>query len=163
MSKITKEITVDLTRKCKTKAIFAKQFDNGCRRLLVTLTDNGKMYTPPKGAVATVNVLRADGESKAFPANITQDGKLDITLGAWTLNSVGETKCTVALYFGSNQRLSSPEIILDVGAELYEGDDIYEDSEYSLLSALLADCSEVMTAEIKRETNEQNRISEENR
>ena len=176
MIEITKEITVDLTRKNKTRVIFAKQLDNGCRKILVTLTDNGKEYSVPQDAVVTVNVLRSDGESNAFLAAVTKDGRLEATLGSWTLGVAGETKCSFSLYFDGNKRLSTPEIILEVGAELYTGDGISSDQNYSILTALISDCSEIKEAESGRiveeisrsnaeklrVANEEKRISNEN-
>lgn len=161
MNEIIKELTVDLTRKSNIRAVFAKQFDSGTRKLLITLTNNGQKFIPPKGAVATVNIKRSDGESSGFAAKITDDSKIEVTLGAWALNTVGEVKCTVALYFDDNKRLSSPEITLDVGAELYTGDDIAEDEEYSLLTTLLSDCSAVLSDEIARKISENSRVDAE--
>ena len=161
MNEIIKELTVDLTRKSNIRAVFAKQFDSGTRKLLITLTNNGQKFIPPKGAVATVNIKRSDGESSGFAAKITDDSKIEVTLGAWALNTVGEVKCTVALYFDDNKRLSSPEITLDVGAELYTGDDIAKDEEYSLLTTLLSDCSAVLSDEIARKISENSRVDAE--
>lgn len=161
MNEIIKEITIDLTRKSKTRVVFAKQLDNGSRKLKVSLTDNGRNCIAPKTAIATFNVLRADGESNAFPASITSDGKIEVTLGSWTLAVSGEARCTFAIYFDKDKRLSTPEIILEVGEELYTGEDVSIDSDYSLLTSLLSECALAVDAEAKRGANELNRAANE--
>ena len=161
MIEITKEITVDLTRKSNTRVIFARQLDNGCRKILVGLTSNGKEYIVPEYAIATVNVLRPDGESNAFSASVTEDGRVEVTLGAWTLGVAGETKCNISLYYDGGRKLSTPDIILDVGEELYSGDDVSSDQNYSLLTSLISDCSEILEAEADRVIAEENRVGAE--
>lgn len=189
MTDIIRKITLDFTRKSDARVIFASQQDIGTRRFILELTDGGKPYFVDKSTVATVNVLRPDGNSEAFMATIRDDGTLMYVADMWTLELAGEVKCSVSLYDGSERKLTSASFIIDVCESLYLGNNISEAANYSTLVALMSEVNGLlneakandeaergrvnaewerianenvrMGAESLRETNELNRISAE--
>ena len=138
MTEILKKISVDLSRRGNTRLIFARQNDQGSRRVSIKLTDCGKPYFVPKSTVATINILRSDGASAAFSADVTDSGNVEFTLGLWALSVSGEARCSVSLY-DKDSKLTSADFTLDVLDTLYQGDGISEDTEYTLLTSLLSE------------------------
>ena len=119
MKEITKCITLDLQRRGNTRMIFARQNDMLSRQIRIALTAGGVSYPVPKDTVALLNILRADGESAAFAAEITDDGEIEITLSLWMLSSAGETRCSVSLIDSDGRTLTSEDFTLDVLETLY--------------------------------------------
>ena len=158
MKEITKCITLDLQRRGNTRMIFARQNDMLSRQIRIALTAGGVSYPVPKDTVALLNILRADGESAAFAAEITDDGEIEITLSLWMLSSAGETRCSVSLIDSDGRTLTSEDFTLDVLETLYEGSDVMTDENYSLFTALMADMAEIKLAELERVAEENSRI-----
>ena len=158
MKEITKCITLDLQRRGNTRMIFARQNDMLSRQIRIALTAGGVSYPVPKDTVALLNILRADGESAAFAAEITDDGEIEITLSLWMLSSAGETRCSVSLIDSDGRTLTSEDFTLDVLETLYEGSDVMTDENYSLFTALMADMAEIKLAELERVEKENSRI-----
>ena len=155
MTEIVRKISVDLSRRGNTRLIFARQNDRGSRRVSIKLTDCGRPYFVPSGTVATINILRSDGQSAAFAADVTEGGEIEFTLTLWALSAVGEARCSVSLYGGDQRKLTSADFTLDVLDALYSGDDIREDEECGLLTALLSEVSEFKVAEEERQDAEE--------
>lgn len=155
MTEIVRKISVDLSRRGNTRLIFARQNDRGSRRVSIKLTDCGRPYFVPSGTVATINILRSDGQSAAFAADLTEAGEIEFTLTLWALSAVGEARCSVSLYGGDQRKLTSADFTLDVLDALYSGDDIREDEECGLLTALLSEVSEFKVAEEERQDAEE--------
>ena len=155
MTEIVRKISVDLSRRGNTRLIFARQNDRGSRRVSIKLTDCGRPYFVPSGTVATINILRSDGQSAAFAADVTEAGEIEFTLTLWALSAVGEARCSVSLYGGDQSKLTSADFTLDVLDALYSGDDIREDEECGLLTALLSEVSEFKVAEEERQDAEE--------
>ena len=161
MTEIIKQITVDLSRKSHTRAIFARQNDNLGRRLLITLTDNGKEYFVLPETVVTISVLLPNGTSAAYAAEVTRDGKVSFAPASQFLSTAGEMKCSVSLYDSNGLKLTSSSFYIDVEGELHSGEDITENEDYSLLTALLAECSEFKSNESSRIVAENTRKANE--
>lgn len=164
MNEITKCITVDLQRRGSTRLIFARQNDMLSRRLLIALTAGGVAYPVPQGTQALLNILRADGESSAFSADVTEEGNIAVTLSLWMLSAAGETRCSVSLIDSDGKKLTSDDFTLDVLETLYDGSEIAEDENHSVLTDLMADMAEIREAELARAEAEQERaLAEEKR
>ncbi|MBQ8408990.1 MAG: BppU family phage baseplate upper protein [Clostridia bacterium] len=169
MKEITKSITVDLLRRGNTRLIFARQNDALSRKILIALTAGGAPYPIPSGTQAILNVLRSDGQSSAFSAEVTDGGEVEVTLSLWMLSASGETRCSISLIDTEGKKLTSDDFTIDVLETLYDGEEIATDDNYSLLTALMADIalieeteSERIEAERLREENESARITAEN-
>ena len=161
MNEITKHISLDLARNDSARITFAKQYDHLGRKILVSLTDSGRDYTVSSQAIATLNILRPDGESGNFRAEITADGKILLTLTAWMLEKCGEVCCTVALYFEGDVKISTPKFMIEVGEAIESENEIDESESVSVLTSLISDCSEIEAVESRRVRNENQRIENE--
>ncbi|MBE6685022.1 MAG: DUF2479 domain-containing protein [Ruminococcaceae bacterium] len=148
MTEVTKNITVDLSRKGNTRAVFARQNDKGSRVLNITLTDGGESYFVPYGTVAVINFLRSDGENASFAATVNEAGGVSYTLGLWALAVEGSVRCSISLYGDGEKKLTSSDFYLDVLEALYSDDDFTEDTDSSAMTALL---SSVATLEAKHD------------
>lgn len=161
MKEIIKTVTADFARRGSARLIFARQDDSNTRRINIILTDGGKVYYVPQNCVAIVNILRPDGKSAAYSAEINEDGSVSFLLGVWALEVVGEVKCSVSIFEGDEKKLTSADFLLDVETSLYSGDDISNDSNYSLLVDLMSDIADIEAVEEARVTAEEKRASAE--
>ena len=151
MTNITKNITVDLSRKSNTRVVFARQNDRGSRTLNITLTDGGAPYTVPEGTLVVVNVLRPDGANASFRAALNGEGGVTYTLGLWTLTHEGTVRCSVSLYGENDRKLTSSDFFVDVLDALYKDSDFTSDVDESIMTTLF---SSVATLEAKIEASE---------
>lgn len=162
MTEITRKITVDLARRGNVRLIFARQNDFNSRRIVVNLTDGGVPFKVEKTNVAIFNFARPDGESGAFAGQIEDDGSVSIVLGGWPLSVVGEVKCSLSIFSDDEKKLTSADFYLDVEIALYIGEDITEDKDYSMLTALMSEISKINVIERARHEAEVNRSYAEN-
>lgn len=148
MTNITKNITVDLSRKSNTRVVFARQNDRGSRTLNITLTDGGAPYTVPSGTLVVVNVLRPDGANASFRAALNDEGGVIYTLGLWTLTHEGTVRCSVSLYGENDRKLTSSDFYIDVLDAIYKDSDFTADVDESIMTTLF---SSVATLESKHD------------
>lgn len=161
MTEIIRKITVDLLRRSSTRITFATQNDLKSRRLSIHLTNGGKPYYVSSDLQAVVNILRSDGQSAAFLAQVCDDGSVEYTIDGWALAIAGEAKCTISLFGTDGEKLTSSPFCLDVIEALYAGNDIMEDSNYSLLTDLMSEVAEIQIEENVRLSSEADRVKAE--
>ncbi len=157
MTEIIRKITVDLARRSPIRLIFAGQYDQNSRRLLILLTEYGKPYRVEHGVQAVVGVKRADETAAAFAANITEDGAVSFLMPHWMLAVTGEARCTVSLIDGESKRLTSCEFTVDVAEAIYSDEVLDSEESYDLLTSLLARASAFESAEQGRAAAEEAR------
>lgn len=157
MKDIYKKITVDLSRKSNSRLIFTRQNDVGGRVLMINLTDGGAPYSPEIGNSASLNFKRSDGVSGAVAATVGKMGIIIITIPQIALGAVGETVCSVSLYDGNGKKLTSSDFYLDVIEELYSGENIDDQPEYSLLQSVFTEVAKFTRAEEARDQAEKTR------
>ncbi len=171
MKEVVRKISLDFSRKSNTRVVFASQSDMNTRVFLISLFDDGAPYFVTKDTIASINVCRADELSAAFTCEVTDDGCVKYTAGAWTLGIAGEAQLSIALRDGQGRRLTSSAFTVDVAPGLYLGSDIdnsdevqstYEDV-MNLISTFNANESERITAERTRRNEEEARITNESR
>ena len=160
MKEISRKITVDLSRRGGTRQSFAVQNDKGTRNLRISLTDDGSPYRIGVGTVAALNYKRPDGICGAQSASVV-DGDVCVTLQAPAIGAIGNTVCTVSLFDGDGNKLTSSEFSLDVSEEIYSGEALDETPEYTLLDGVFSRLAEFETREAKRATAEEKRESAE--
>ena len=168
MTEIIRKITVDLARRGNVRLIFARQNDFNSRRIVIYLTDGGVPFKVEKTNVAIFNFARPDGESGAFAGQIEDDGSVSIVLGGWPLSVVGEVKCSLSIFSDDEKKITSADFYLDVETALYIGEDITEDKDYSMLTALMSEISKINVverarceAEVSRSYAENSRVTAE--
>ncbi len=129
MNEIVRKISLDLSRKSNISLMFSSQTDMNSRVFLISLFDDGRPYFISLGTSVAVNVKRSDGTSAAFIAEVTEEGCVKYTAGAWALGMAGETCFSVSLYDGNGQKLTSSCFTVDVAPGLYLGLEVGEDDE----------------------------------
>lgn len=155
MSKITKEISVDVSKKNMFEAIVAKQRDTNSRFLKVTLCNEGKKISVPQTAQAVLNVRRADKSSMAFLGTVNSDGTVTVPLTSWVLGLDDVVSCSVSIIGDDEQRLTSTSFEVNVEAAEYCGDDISEEEAEDVLTQLLATAAAANTAAANADTKAQ--------
>jgi len=171
MKKVTRKITVDLSRRSNSRILFATQNDLYSRRLLIKLTDDGMPYPVQHGLTVTVNYLRPDGVSGAYLADVCEDGSVEYVISPAILNAAGQTQCTVSLFNEDGNKLTSSPFIIDVAESLYLGNDVSEDEGEDLISSIMSAYTSMDSAENAREwaeaererAEEQRKIADEER
>lgn len=162
MNEIVRRISLDLSRKCNVRVLFASQYDFNSRVFLITLFNDGEEYPVPEGMLAVMNILRPDGQSAAYVCEVLPDGKIKYTAGRWALEIPGEARFAISLYDGEKSKLSSCSFIVDIALLPYAGDDITEESdEYSLFETMMDTLTVFNNAEVRRITAESERAEAE--
>ena len=159
---ITREISVDVSKKNVFSAIVAKQFDNNSRFLKVTLTNLGEILNVAETSTVVINALRGDGNSKAFFGEANSDGTVTVPLTSWMLELDDDVQCDISIIDAKEQKLTTTTFVLSVEAASYGGTDISEDENYDLLVSLISDAKACVDAEAVRVIAENERISNEN-
>lgn len=157
MIEVKKKIRIDMLRKSQTRIVFATQNDVGFRRVEATVTNDGKPIAFDSPVVAHANFLRPDGESGAVLCNVKGEGIVGFTIPLWALSVVGEVKCSISLFGEENSRVTSPAFSIDVEAELYSGEDVFEDEDYPLITSLMSTLAGYTADEEKRKAAEEER------
>ena len=140
MAQITKEITVDVAKRNLFQAIVAKQNDTDSRYLKATICNDGAKIEVPAAATAVLNVLRADGQAKAYAGTVNSDGTVTVPLPAWALALDDTVACSISIIAGDTQKLTTTSFSIDVQQAEYEGDNVSEDENYDLLVSLIGEC-----------------------
>ena len=141
--KITQNIELDLAIQKPDVQVDAKQGDDGCRFVRVTLLKNGETYTPPSGATALFRCLKPDGCSCMNPAVINSDGTVTAELTDQVLAVPGTVLADILLMGDDGERLSSVSFAIRV-RPVPLGENVNSTSEVLLLQELL-DKSAAMT------------------
>ncbi len=164
MKRITREITVDLSRKSNARIVFATQNDLDSRCLHITLTDDGKPYFVPTNTTATILFKRCDDTKGAFLAKVLTDGTIQYTINRKIIGIVGQTQCVVSLESETLQRLTSAPFIIDVADTLYFGQQEEGEEMATLVDELLRSYTSMERSELDRVVNETYRnVAEEKR
>lgn len=162
MKNIERKISLDFSRKSKTNISFSNQSDFNSRVFLITLYDDGVLYKPDITDIAYVNVLRSDGTNAAFSGEITSDGLIKYTAGAWALGVAGITSFSVSIRDSGNRKLTSSPFTVDIAPGLYLGEDVNSnDTLPSVFEDMMMELAEVKLAESGREDNEKKRVNSE--
>lgn len=149
MTEVSKKLTVDFSRKGNTRPTFAVQNDRGARNLTITLCDDGAPYKIEAGTTAILNYKRPDGVCGALAADVGEC-EISVYLNPIAIGVVGTTVCTVSLFDALGNKLTSSQIALEVGEELYSGDALSESPEFTLLESVFSKLSGFEISENER-------------
>ena len=164
MQKVKRNITLDFQRRNNVRVVLATQRDMNQREIVISLYDDGKIFpiTNHSGVTAAINVLRPDGKSSSFPADITGLGEVTYKITAWPVGVAGDVKLSVALHTADGGRISTDPFILHVAEGLYLGSEIEEDTEnQTAFENMMQELAAFELSEAIRETNEEERKSAE--
>lgn len=161
MQKVTRNITVDVSRRSCTRVVFATQNDLNSRRLLITLTDDGKPYAVSKRLTATVNFKCADESQWSYLATVLDNGKLEYTVSPNVLAVSGQTQATVSLFDGAQKKLTSAPFVIDVAATLYPEGELSDEAKLSYVDEMISRFAYFQSQENARQEAEQSRTEAE--
>ena len=164
MQKVKRNITLDFQRRNNVRVVLATQRDMNQREIVISLYDDGKIFpiTNHSGVTAAINVLRPDGKSSSFPAEITGIGEVTYKITAWPVGVAGDVKLSVALHTTDGGRISTDPFILHVAEGLYLGSEIEEDTEnQTAFENMMQKLAQLDLRDAIRETNEGERKTNE--
>lgn len=111
---ITQKITLDFTKKSTFQYISAKQGDNCSRFVVITLTDNEDLYTPPDGVIVNFRAQKPDGTMVLNQASVNDDGTVTVELTQQILAISGNVFADLFLVGTDHELLSSVSFIIRV-------------------------------------------------
>ena len=111
------------------------------RKIVISLTENGRPYKISEGCSAYFAAKKPDGESIHNPCEIDFENNLIIyNVTSQTTAAMGETKCQIELIGSDKGLLFSPTFSLIVADKLYNQEPIVASSEeFNSLTKFLAD------------------------
>lgn len=154
MKKVTRKITVDLSRKSHARVVFATQNDLNSRLLSITLTDDGKPYHAHKELTATVNFRRSDEKYGSYLAKICDDGTVEYLISPTILFAAGRTECTVSLFNDIGNKLTSSSFFIDVAQTLYPEYELSEDPRLDFVDEMIGKFTDLQNDENARKDAE---------
>ena len=154
MKKVTRSITVDVSRKSCARVVFATQNDLNSRCLLITLTDDGKPYAVSKSLTATVNFKCADESQWSYLATVLDDGKLEYTISPNVLAVEGKTQATISLFDESGNKLTSSPFVIEVVSTLYPENELSDEAKLSYVDEMIGRFTGFQSQENERQENE---------
>lgn len=145
--KITKEITLDVSRLNRFQSIIAKQNDRDSRYLKVTVSDEGNVLIIPSSAKVTITATRPDTLSSSFLGKISEDGKAIVPLSPWMLEHDGSLSCEVSI-ITEESVLKTTSFYVDVEPDESSGNtDVTQDPNYDILVELIQEVAGVAAVE----------------
>ena len=120
-------ISLDFMLKNSIKNI-AKQNDINSRFLKITLRINRQAVTLSDTAIATLNILRSDGQKNSYIA-VIEDNTVKVFLSDWAVELEGILNCDVSIIENNERLTTMPFKIEVVKACCTTGDIIDKDSE----------------------------------
>ena len=145
--KITKEITLDVSRLNRFQSIIAKQNDKDSRYLKVSVADEGNVLIIPSSAKVTITATRPDKLSSSFLGKISEDGKAIVPLSPWMLELDGSLSCEVSI-ISEESVLKTTSFFVDVEPDEASGNtDVTQDPNYDILVELIQEVAGVAAVE----------------
>lgn len=145
--KITKEITLDVSRLNRFQSIIAKQNDKDSRYLKVSVAEEGNVLIIPSSAKVTITATRPDKLSSSFLGKISEDGKAIVPLSPWMLELDGSLSCEVSI-ITEESVLKTTSFYVDVEPDESSGNtDVTQDPNYDILVELIQEVAGVAAIE----------------
>ena len=126
------------------KTLKAKKGDTACD-IIITLTENGKVYQIAEGCHATFTAKKADGNFLYNEETCSIEGN-NITYGftEQTTACEGMVDCEIVLYGADGNRLTSPRFTLQVGGTVYNGEEIISTPETDAMEHLIEEANDAI-------------------
>lgn len=145
--KITKEITLDVSRLNRFQSIIAKQNDKDSRYLKVSVADEGNVLIIPSSAKVTITATRPDKFSSSFLGEVNEEGKAIVPLSPWMLELDGSISCEVSI-ITEESVLTTTSFNVDVEPDESSGNsDVTQDPNYDILVELIQEVSAIAAVE----------------
>ncbi|MGM9522960.1 MAG: BppU family phage baseplate upper protein, partial [Faecousia sp.] len=129
-------ISLDIHESNAQAALRIKKGDTA-RRILITLTENGKPYEISRDCKAVFTARKPDGHL-LYNACTVQGNRIIYALTAQTAAVAGEVRCELRLYGADSALITSPRFLLLVDDTVYSDGDLVESSaEFSELTQMV--------------------------
>ena len=170
LTKLTTNITLEMTGDTKRYAVSAKQGDKATRYIVATLLNNGEKYTIPTGARAVVNIKKPDGKH-VYKTCTFSGSDVTIELTNQALAASGTAYCDVEIRSSDDaQVITSASFTMEIEETQRSEDAILSTNEFTDLENRIAGHIQdientdaaVKKAEAARVTAENGRVKAEN-
>ena len=129
--------------------VYGMQLDNGTRKLIVSLENNGEPYTIPSGVTVKLQGRRPDGAA-IFKDCTIKNNQIHVVLTSYELAVPGDCELTITLYEGkpsssgnfSGNQLSSFAFKVAVPKSPFSEDLVVSSKEFSLLTSTILKAEE---------------------
>ncbi len=112
------------------------------RRLIITLTQNGRPYLPGDGCSAVFKGEKPDG-TVLFNECTVNNGSLTVPITSQTIAVPGKVKCEISLYSETGDLLTSPTFDIAVDDTVSDDDAIESANEYTALSRMIGEVGSI--------------------
>lgn len=107
------------------------------RKLLISLTENGRPYEITSDCTAVFRARKPDGTVLFNDCDII-DNVIQYTFTTQTLASVGLLECEVTLYGGDNAQIISPNFSIMVDDTVQDDNEVESSNEFTALTQAMA-------------------------
>lgn len=170
LTKLTTNITLEMTGDTKRYLVSAKQGDKATRYIVATLLNNGEKYTIPTGARAVINIKKPDGKH-VYNTCTFSGSDVTIELTNQALAASGTAYCDVEIRSSDDtQVITSASFTMEIEESQRSDDAILSANEFTDLEnrieGHIQDIEDtdaaVKEAEAARVTAENGRVKAEN-
>ena len=142
------KISLDIHDHGSHVSLKAKKGDTG-RLLFITLMDGSKPYVITNECRAVFTAKKSDGKILYNYCSIIGN-VITYAFTPQTTSAVGKADCEIKLYGAENKLLTSARFTLMVDDTVYnEGDEVESSDEFSALTALMSEVTELLATGIK--------------
>lgn len=170
LTKLTTNITIEMTGDTKRYLVSAKQGDKATRYIVATLLNNGEKYTIPTGARAAINIKKPDGKH-VYNTCTFSGSDVTIELTNQALAASGTAYCDVEIRSSDDtQVITSASFTMEIEESQRSDDAILSANEFTDLENRIAGHikdimdtdAAVQKAEATRVKAEKGRVTAEN-
>lgn len=154
---------LDTVRSNRNVDLISVSGDYGARFICAVLAVDGVPIKVDASCAVTINVKRADGQSKSFEGSVNEDGTVKVPITQWMLE-IPHTRdeCSVSVV-GPDTKLSTIPFDIEIANTPHNSDDISpDDPDYDVLVQVLAGEAVRVAAENARQSAENERKEAEN-
>ena len=139
MNVLTHRLILDMHTLTAQATVHIKKSDTK-NKLVISLTENGKMYTISEASHVAFVGKKPDGKIVFNNCDVVSN-TIEYTITAQTSAVAGIVECEVRLYDANENLLTSPRFNVVVDEILFNGDEIESDHEINVLDSLISEAT----------------------
>ena len=136
MNHLVHKLTLDMHKSISQTSITVKKGDTK-RKLYITLTENGKVYTVSNSCTAVFSATKYNNDILFNDCTI-EDGIIVYEFTELTANIPGMMDCEIKLYGADNGLITSPQFSIIVEGVVNKDSDVMASDEYSALTSAIS-------------------------
>lgn len=138
LTKLTKNIKLEMTGDTKRYLVSAKQGDKATRYIVASLYNDGEKYTIPTDAKAFINIKKPDGKH-VYNTCTFSGSDVTIELTSQALAAAGTAYCDVEIHSGDDaQIITSASFTMEIEVSQRSGDAILSENETTYVEERIA-------------------------